>query len=59
MRREHIAKALVSLYLGRAGSFFSQYGSAGTAEVDAALEALCVQFERSKPAVVAEWNPAT
>jgi hypothetical protein len=59
MRREHIARALVSLYLGRTGSFLTQYGSASPAVADAALEALCMQFERSKPAVVAEWHQAS
>ena len=59
MRREHIARALVSLYLGRTGSFFTKYANASPAEVDIALEGLCVQFERAKPAVVAEWNEAS
>ena len=59
MRREHIARALVSLYLGRTGSFLTQHSSSTPAEADAALEALCLQFEQLKPAAVAEWSQAS
>lgn len=56
MRHEHIAQALIPLYLGRTGSFLMQYAAADPAEVTAALESLCVQFERSKPDLVERWN---
>lgn len=56
MRGEHIAQALIPLYLGRAGSFLIQYASADPADVDLALESLCLQFERSKPDLVERWN---
>jgi len=56
MRRDHIAQALVPLYRGRAGSFLTQYAAADPADVDAALESLCLQFERSKPELVERWN---
>jgi hypothetical protein len=58
MRHEHIAQALVPLYLGRTGSFLRQYGAADPDDITAALEALCVQFERSKPGLVEGWNPS-
>jgi hypothetical protein len=56
MRRDHILQALIPLYLGRTGSFLGQYASAEEADVNAALESLCQQFERSKPALVEGWN---
>lgn len=56
MKREHIAKAMVSLYLGRAGAFLTQYGGADPAASEAALEALGLEFERRKAALVDRWN---
>lgn len=56
IRREHVAQALVPIYLGRTGAFFMQYGAADAAEVDAAVESLCLEFERSKPIAVDRWN---
>jgi len=56
MRGEHIAQALIPLYLGRTGSFLIQYAAADPAEVNSALESLCLQFERSKPDLVERWN---
>jgi hypothetical protein len=59
MRREHIARALVPLYLGRAGSFLTQYGAAAPAEAEAALESVCLQFEQSKAACVERWHQSS
>lgn len=56
MRQEHIAQALVPLYLGRTGSFLAQYGAADPQDIAAALESLCIQFERMKPDLVERWN---
>jgi hypothetical protein len=56
MRREHIVQALAPLYLGRTGSFLRQYSSAQDTDVDAALESLCLEFERSKPDLIQRWN---
>ena len=56
MSRDHITRALVPLYLGRVRSFLSQYSAAAPADVDAALESLCLEFERMKPGVVAAWR---
>jgi hypothetical protein len=56
MRREHITQALIPLYLGRTGSFVARYAGRAAAEVEAALESLDEQFERSKPGLVERWN---
>jgi len=56
MSREHITRALIPLYLGRAGSFLTQYGARDAGAIDAGLEALSLQFERSKPDLVERWN---
>ena len=56
MRRDHIVQALAPLYLGRAGSFLMQYAAAPQAEVEAALESLCQQFEQSKPDLIQRWS---
>jgi hypothetical protein len=56
IRREHIAQALAPLYLGRTGAFLSQYGAADAVDGEAALEALGVEFERSKPIAVDRWE---
>jgi len=59
IRREHVPRALASLYLGRAGSFLTQYGAAPAEQADAALESLCLQFERSKSIVADRWNQSS
>ena len=58
MRRDHVTQALIPLYLGRTGSFLIQFAAADPADVEAALEALGLEFERSKPALVEGWNQA-
>jgi len=59
MRRDHITQALIPLYLGRTGSFLIQYAQAAPADVEAALEAVGLEFERSKPSLVECWNQAS
>lgn len=59
IRREHVPRALASLYLGRAGSFLTQYGAAPVEQAEAALETLCLQFERSKSIVADRWNQSS
>lgn len=59
MRRDHVVQALMPLYLGRVGSFLVQHASEEEAAVDTALEALCREFERSKPAMVERWTPTS
>jgi hypothetical protein len=59
MRREHVTQALIPLYLGRTGSFLIEHASRNQAEIEGALEALCVEFERGKPSLVEHWNQPT
>jgi glucosylglycerate synthase len=56
MTREHVTQTLLPLYLGRTAAFLLQHGSSGPAGVDAALESLCLAFERAKPAVASRWK---
>jgi hypothetical protein len=58
MTREHVTQTLLPLYLGRTASFLLEHGSSGPATVDAALEALCLAFERAKPPAAAQWKKA-
>jgi hypothetical protein len=58
MTREHVTQTLLPLYLGRTASFLREHESSGAAAVDAALESLCLAFERAKPAAAAEWKKA-
>jgi len=58
MRREHVTQALLPLYLARTGSFVLQHAGTDAASVDAALEALCLEFERAKPYLVQRWTGA-
>jgi hypothetical protein len=56
MTREHVTRTLLPLYLGRTAAFLLQHGSSGPAVVDAALESLCLAFERAKPAAASRWK---
>jgi hypothetical protein len=56
MRRDHVTQALLPLYLGRAGSFLLQHAHSQPADVQAALDALGVRFERAKPDLVHGWR---
>jgi hypothetical protein len=58
MTREHVTQTLLPLYLGRTASFLLEHGSSGPIAVDAALEALCLAFERAKPPAAAQWKKA-
>lgn len=56
MKREHIAQAMMPLYLGRTGSFLTQHGGSDPAAVEAALTSLAAQFELLKPDIVNQWT---
>jgi hypothetical protein len=58
MTREHVTQTLLPLYLGRTAAFLLQHAASGPATVDAALEALCLAFERAKPPAAAQWKKA-
>lgn len=56
LHREHMLKSLTPLYLGRTASFVLETQDGDGAQVDRAVEALCRQFERSKPYLVEQWR---
>jgi hypothetical protein len=58
MTREHITQTLLPLYLGRTAAFLLEHASSGPATVDAALESLCLAFERAKASAAAQWKKA-
>ncbi len=58
INREHLLRSLTPLYLGRTASFVNENEQAGSAEVEAAIEALCLEFERCKPYLVERWDTA-
>jgi glycosyltransferase involved in cell wall biosynthesis len=54
--RGHLLSALTPLYLGRVASTVNQMESLSAAEVETAIERLCVLFEAAKPGLVARWD---
>jgi hypothetical protein len=54
--RDHIIQALAPLFRGRAFTFISENSNRSSAEVDANIEALCLEFERMKPYLLELWN---
>jgi hypothetical protein len=58
MTREHVTQTLLPLYLGRTAAFLMEHATSGPATVDAALESLCLAFERVKPSAAAHWKKA-
>ena len=59
MRRDHITKALLPLYLARSGAFLIEHAASVPDAVTNALESLCVQFEQSKGTAVERWHQTT
>jgi glycosyltransferase involved in cell wall biosynthesis len=56
INREHLLRSLTPLYLGRTASFVNENEQVGAGEVDAAIEALCLEYEGMKPYLVERWN---
>ena len=56
LHREHMLKSLTPLYLGRTASFVLETEHGDSAQVDEMVEALCRQFEQSKPYLVEQWR---
>jgi len=54
--REHLAQALVPMYLGRTASFLSHNIANPPDVVHKGLEALCAEYERAKPHLVERWT---
>ncbi len=58
INREHLLRSLTPLYLGRTASFVKENEHASSAEVEAAIEGLCLEYERMKPYLVKRWETA-
>jgi hypothetical protein len=56
LHREHMLKSLTPLYLGRTASFVMETLHGDGAQVDRTVEALCRQFEQSKPYLIEQWR---
>jgi hypothetical protein len=54
--RDHLARSAVPLYLGRVASFVAEAAALDPGEAEGKLETLCVEFERSRPELVALWT---
>ena len=59
MDREHIARALMPLYLGRVASFLGQHAASDPVDLEQDLERLSQQFEQAKPYLIERWNRTT
>lgn len=57
--KEHLLKALTSLYLGRTASFVLETQALTSLEAEERIEALCQSFERYKPYLVRRWQEST
>jgi len=53
--RDHLLRAAVPVYLGRVASFVTEVAGLDPAEAEGRLEALCLQFERSRGELVSLW----
>ncbi len=56
LTREHIAQALVPIYLGRAAAFLELHKSSSAAEIRAALESLALEYESAKSDFSSQWQ---
>lgn len=59
IHRDHMVKALVPIYLGRAASFLVECGGSSPAEVEVRLERLEQVFETMKPQLIERWSSKT
>lgn len=56
--RDHLLKSLTPLYLGRTASFVHATQGLTSTEAEGKIEALCDTFERMKPYLLQQWQPA-
>jgi hypothetical protein len=56
MHREHLLRALVPVYLGRAASFLIESADRAPAEVESRLDALGRAFEEARAELVRSWT---
>jgi hypothetical protein len=54
--KEHLLKAMTSLYLGRTASFVLETQALTSVEAEDRIEALCRSFERYKPYLIQRWQ---
>ena len=54
--RDHLLRALVPLYLGRAAAFVEDTASLDATAADAEVEELCAAFESTKPYLLDRWD---
>jgi len=57
MHREHLTRALVPLYLGRAAAFVEEQGAREGPAVEQVLDELGAAYERALPRLVEMWPP--
>jgi glucosylglycerate synthase len=56
INRDHLVQALAPLYRGMTYSFLAEHSDSSPAEMEAANEMLCVEFELQKPYLRERWK---
>jgi hypothetical protein len=56
INRDHLVQALAPLYRGMTYSFLAEHSDSSPAEMEAASEMLCVEFELQKPYLMERWK---
>jgi glucosylglycerate synthase len=56
INRDHLVQALAPLYRGMTYSFLVEHADSSPAEMEAASEMLCVEFELQKPYLMEKWK---
>jgi hypothetical protein len=56
INRDHLVQALAPLYRGMTYSFLLEHSDSSSAEMEAASERLCVEFELQKPYLMERWK---
>jgi hypothetical protein len=56
INRDHLVQALVPLYRGKIVSYLMEHANSSAAEMEAASEELCLEFERQKPRLREQWK---
>ncbi len=56
INRDHLVQALAPLYRGMTYSFLVEHADSSPAEMEAASETLCAEFELQKPYLMGRWK---
>jgi hypothetical protein len=56
INRNHLVQALAPLYRGMTHSFVVEHADSSSAEMEAANEKLCIEFEKQKPYLMERWK---